>query len=87
MRITIRAFGKLLDVLDRKFELELDDVVTIKTLLSTLSERKKQVLQPLLYDPTLTILVNGRNIHSLNGYETLLQDGNTVALIPFVVGG
>ncbi len=35
----------------------------------------------------LNVLINGRNIHFLQGHDTVLQDGDTVAFLPPVGGG
>ncbi len=35
----------------------------------------------------LNVLINGRNIHFLQGHDTALQDGDTVAFLPPVGGG
>ena len=47
------------------------------------------LVDPELRDPrpNNVILVNGREISSLKGLETELQDGNEVVVIPLVHGG
>ena len=87
MKITVRAFGTLLLALNRTFDLELADQATIQELLQQLSSQNPSTLLPLLWDSTLTLLINGRNIHSLQGMNTVLRDDDIVTLIPFVVGG
>lgn len=73
--------------LNRTFEIELDDQATIQVLLQQLALQNPSILSPLLWDSTLTLLINGRNIYSLHGMKTILQDSDIVTLIPFVVGG
>jgi molybdopterin converting factor small subunit len=87
VKITVRAFGKLLMALNRTFDIELNDQATIHALLQQLASKNPSTLTPLLWDSTLTLLINGRNIHSLYGMNTVLTDGDIVTLIPFVVGG
>ena len=87
MKITVRAFGKLLMALNRTFDIELNDQATIHGLLQQLASKNPSILSPLLWDSTLTLLINGRNIFSLEGMNTVLTDGDIVTLIPFVVGG
>lgn len=87
MKITVRAFGKLLRVLNRTFDIELNDQSNIHGLLQHLASTNPSTLSPLLWDSTLTLLINGRNIYSLHGMNTVLTDGDIVTLIPFVVGG
>lgn len=73
--------------LNRTFEIELDDQATIQILLQQLTLQNPSILSPLLWDSTLTLLINGRNIYSLHGMNTILKDSDIVTLIPFVVGG
>jgi molybdopterin converting factor small subunit len=73
--------------LNRKFEIELDDQATIQILLQQLTLQNPSTLSPLLWNSTLTLLINGRNIYSLHGMNTILKDSDIVTLIPFVVGG
>lgn len=87
MKITVRAFGKLLMALHRTFDIELTDHATIHGLLQQLASQNPLILSPLLWDSTLTLLINGCNIHALHGMNTVLTDGDIVTLIPFVVGG
>lgn len=87
MNVKVRAFGKLLTAVERKFEIKLDDQTTILQLLRQLVSQNPSILSPILWDSTLTVLINGRNIYSLQGMNTLVCDGDIVALIPFVVGG
>jgi molybdopterin converting factor small subunit len=87
VKVTIRAFGKLLTAVERHFESELGDHTTIQQLFRQLTARNPSILSPLLWDSTLTVLINGRNIYSLQGMNTILRDGDIVTLIPFVVGG
>jgi MoaD family protein len=37
--------------------------------------------------PYIKLLVNGRGLHALNGLETVLADGDVVAIFPPVAGG
>jgi molybdopterin converting factor small subunit len=73
--------------LNRTFDIELNEQDTIHGLLQQLASQNPSTLSPLLWDSTLTILINGRNIHSLHGMNTVLTDSDIVTLIPFVVGG
>jgi molybdopterin converting factor small subunit len=87
VKITVRAFGKLLLALNRTFDIELNEQATLHGLLQQLALQNPSTLSPLLWDSTLTILINGRNIYSLHGMNTVLTDSDIVTLIPFVVGG
>jgi molybdopterin converting factor small subunit len=35
----------------------------------------------------LLLILNGRPIHNLQGYETLLEDGDVLAVFPVMAGG
>ncbi len=72
---------------NRTFDIELNEQATIHGLLQQLASQNPSTLSPLLWDSTLTILINGRNIHSLHGINTVLTNSDIVTLIPFVVGG
>ncbi len=37
--------------------------------------------------PTVLIALNGRNIHSLQGMDTLIRDGDDLSVLPVVAGG
>jgi len=73
--------------INRTFDIELNEQATIHGLLQQLASQNPSTLSPLLLDSTLTILINGRNIHSLHGMNTVLTNSDIVTLIPFVVGG
>ncbi len=40
-----------------------------------------------LEDSALVVLVNGRNIHALDGVDTRLKEGDFITLMPVLVGG
>lgn len=87
MKIRIRVFGELLDVLARDSLFELNDNESIIGLVAKLDEKARSFKSQILNDSTLKILINGRNIHALNGFETSLKDEDVVTFIPLVVGG
>lgn len=53
------------------------------------TELQKTLMDSELNDPrpNNVILVNGREINSLNGLETVLQEGDEITLIPLIHGG
>jgi molybdopterin converting factor small subunit len=68
---------------------------TVKSLVAqlVLGDRFEQ-LKELLLDsstsdprPNALILVSGREINSLNGLETVLHEGDEIALLPIAHGG
>jgi len=52
-------------------------------------ELEKMLIDPELVDPRPgnVILVNGREINSLDGLDTELHDGDEIVLIPLIHGG
>ncbi len=87
MKIRIRVFGELLDILAKDSVIELNDNEPITGLVTKLDETTKSFKSRVLHDSTLKILINGRNIHTLKGFETSLNDEDVVTFIPLVVGG
>ncbi len=91
MKINIRAYGEPLQVLSIQNTVELKDKEVLKDLIVRLESRigsKNMLLSRYASkDSTLTILVNGRNIQTLDDLKTRLKDGNTVTFILLVVGG
>ena len=91
MKIKIRAFGELAEVLAKHSMLELDDGENLDGLIDKLERIGTKTGKPLaahrLRDSTLTILINGNNVRALEGSKTILKDGDTVTFIPLVEGG
>ncbi len=88
MRINIRAFGELLEVLGMHSAIELEDGESLGSLATKLAEKTGRNFEPRSPGGSnLTILINGRNVRTLKGFETTLREGDTVAFIPLVVGG
>ncbi|MDI6884414.1 MAG: MoaD family protein [Hadesarchaea archaeon] len=94
MRIEVRLFAGLRELAKQKAVMEdLPGGGTVADVISRLSDRfgqefQKQVIgergQP---SELLRILVNGRNLASLEGVETRLKDGDVLAIFPPVAGG
>jgi len=66
----------------------------IRALLSSISERYGAAFRDKLFTTDGTdvgeetiILVNGRNIHHLNGIDTTLTETDAVSIFPMVAGG
>jgi len=92
MKVSIRVFGNLVTILGRKQVIELDEGGTVGTLSNRLAESAGLRRQGYLGNykvggGDLAILVNGRNIHLLDGVETVLKDGDEVVILPPTAGG
>lgn len=92
MIIRLKAFARFRDILGGMTEVELPEGATVFELLKKLSSRSTD-LQDQIFDASgkirddVNVMVNGRHFESLNGSETLLAEGDEVALFPAVVGG
>lgn len=92
MRVKVRAFGRLMDLLGSELEVDLKPNAKVRDLLAKLKEKIRILDESALTryerdEPELTILLNGRNIHALKKLQTPLKDGDTVVLLPPVIGG
>jgi MoaD family protein len=92
MKVAVKSFADLRDVIENEVQVELIEGETIAGLLGALCNDHAG-LRNALFDPSgmirpyVNILKNGRNIHFLNGLETLLSEGDVIALFPPAAGG
>ena len=89
---TILTLKKILG--EREFEVSIHDGSTVKDLISWMVQTWGDQLSPHLFSPGsdrllphLRLLVNGRDIHFLNGLETVLRDGDEFSILPMLTGG
>ena len=94
MRVTIKFFTALREIAGKKEEVfEFSRGTTIKELLKHLSENYGQAFKEYIYNEKgrvkshLEFLINGKSITTLKGFETKLNDGDKIAIIPPVGGG
>ncbi|MEI7671510.1 MAG: ubiquitin-like small modifier protein 1 [Deltaproteobacteria bacterium] len=93
MKITLRTFADFREIIGiREKEISLPDGETVGGLLKGLC-KTHPTLQEKLFDagaklkPYVIILKNGRNIASLHHIDTVIEDGDVIALFPPVAGG
>lgn len=94
MRVKIRFFTRLREITDkREEEAEVENGKTVVELLELLEERYGQAFKDYIRDRrgkfrgNLQYLVNGKNVRFLQGFETVLEEDDTLAIIPPVGGG
>lgn len=92
MKVAVKSFADLRDVIENEVQVELIEGETIAGLLGALCNDHAG-LRSALFEPSgmirvdVNVLKNGRNIHFLNGLETPLSEGDVIALFPPAAGG
>ena len=93
MSITVEFYAGFREVVG-KSKVVLETPKDVKTLLKELVEEFGPKLAEQLYEPgtqklrdTVNVLVNGRSIILLEGENTPLKNGDSVAIFPPVAGG
>ena len=92
MKVKVRAFGRLIDLIGGEVCIELKPNAKVKDLLAKLKEKSLSLEEDSLKryetgEPELTILLNGRNIYTLKNLQTPLKEGDVVVLLSPVIGG
>ena len=94
MPLTIKFIGALRHLSGKKeFTVSFQEVISIKELVRKITQEFPE-LKHTSSDQELNdsrsnslVLVNGREISVLNGYETKLKDGDEIVFVPVVHGG
>ena len=96
MNIHVKLFGALRSAAKTsELSLQVPDTPTVKTAISALvSDEQYPLLRSLLFSgdnadprPNALILVAGREIGTLEGLDTGLNDGDELSLLPVAHGG
>lgn len=94
MKIQIKFFAALREIVGKKAEfVELDGGVRVQDVIRHLIETYGTPLEQHLFDKrgklttSYQLLINGINISTLEGLETPLKEGDTLAILPPVGGG
>ncbi len=94
MPLTVKFIGALRHISGKtQLTVKFQQDISLKELVTNLSQ-DLPTLEKTFSDQQLSdsksntlILVNGREINVLNGYETKLNDGDEIVFIPVVHGG
>ncbi len=94
MKVKVKFFTSLREITGKKEdEIQSPRTIRVKELLDSLSKKYGRKFTDYLYDEKgkvrtyIQILVNGRGINVLQGFETKLKEGDTIAIFPPVGGG
>ena len=91
MTVTVKLFGGLRELVgESSISISLPLEATVADLLAKLRcdfPKLYEKLQPGLTKGYLNALVDGRNARSLDGFDTPLSSGSTIAFLPPVGGG
>lgn len=91
MKIIVRVFGDISQIIGRRHELELPEGVTVSTVTAKVGEKSGQRQGYLgefrVGGKDLAILVNGKSIDMIDGTQTKLKDGDEVVVMQPTAGG
>ncbi len=92
MNIKVRAFGGFRELLGRELSLSLPEGTTVRRLLEELGGGAPAFAAEVLdaggrLRPYVRILRNGRDVRNADGLETVMAEGDEIALFPPLAGG
>jgi molybdopterin synthase sulfur carrier subunit len=94
MKVKVISFAGFRHVLGKEMQIELGEEARDMTVLDLLEAlcTSRAALRPLLFSgedlrEDVNVFVAGKNISNLRGIQTLLAEGDEVALFPAAIGG
>lgn len=94
MNVKIKFFTSLREITGNKMvNLQLKNKISVDQLLFLLLEKYGQEFRDYVYNQEgnvqdfLSFLINGKNINNLQGFNTVLKEGDIIAILPPVGGG
>ena len=94
MRVEVKFFTSLREITDKKVDLlQLQNNLSVDELVNLLSNKYGKEFREYIYNKKgeiqefLSFLLNGKNINNMQGFDTKLQEGDVLAILPPVGGG
>ena len=91
MKIIVRVFGEISSIIGKRHEVELPEGATVGNLINKIREKTNQrqgyIGEFRIDSKDLAIILNGKSIEILNGFVTLLKDGDEVMIMQPTAGG
>jgi molybdopterin synthase sulfur carrier subunit len=91
MKIIVRVFGDISQIIGKRYELELPDSAMVSTVATKVGEKSGQRQGYLgefrVGGKDLAILVNGKSIDMIDGAQTKLKEGDEVVVMQPTAGG
>ncbi len=90
MRIRVISHGELTEILGKELDVHLPDGNSVSDLLHILEQKSGSIkgqLGDFKVAEDIAILLNGKNIYLQDGFDTRLNEGDTInLLLPFAGG-
>lgn len=94
MKVNVKFIGLLRLALGRwNAEISLPEGATVGETIDALAKKYGEEFKNLVYDgrgeirKSLIFMINEKNINTISGFKTALEDGDTLAILPPVGGG
>ena len=90
--IEVKFLTRFLDITGEKVT-QIEDAKDMNTLIDILNEKYQNGFKEVLLDDKgnirdyLKVIVNGKDVRSINGLETPLNDGDQVVMFQTIAGG